>query len=874
MSAENLFKLFLKLLNITEDTLLKEQTIVKHYKKILHNCTNNQALEFLDYITDSHSKEKVISETFGAILKKFEKRKALELLDSISHRTTKEEAIAKAYDIIVDTFENRESLQFLNTISDRKLQEEAIYRASASIISRFDNHKALELLDYISIKSKKEKAIAKAYGMIIDRFDKDKALELLNSISNMGLKENTIIKYYRLITENLDISIEEITLFSKETLYNNIDAFHTLFKKNRHRAFELLAYSDFKEEEQYQAINSSFSKLVEIDRFMAFETLKIVSKERADEIIINHIPSLIKIYLNNHKIKNRIFDLIEVLHNQQLRNQLIIDYFEIFFDTNAYKALINFRYLKRKNQRIIIVESFQKLIQVDTNRAIKLLTATKDRALIDSMGSLYFKEIFIKNKKLAIRLIKEIENIPLQNEVIENSFEILQHHSKEFTIILNLLSNKKMQTEITLKVSKELIHKDFNGLIELLNQLNDKALKEKIIWDTTKELTQKNNLSKIITLLNKTAERELQVKVKKEYKNLIQTSMQEHIDKLYTLENSHIEREKEHIIEEAYSSIEIENKVELESASVEKIALLVRVEENLTKQRELLNLMITKMEDEADRDYSKIAYKVIVNRKIFISTLYNALKPFIKSGYFEEKLKEFKEQKETEQGINRMLGKVLKSPQSKRESTFMKQFKRHRKIKNLHTIIPQVSKHDFELAQGLLKSINKKEDVLEAQREIFLIMYQKQFSKALESYQKIDDFYIKVELSKIVLDFFVPQFRESFFIKAMMILDNQNIAHTPKNLVQIEPIEVLQYYGEIENKGEKTLEEILKKVVRLQLRADEAEADDDDERWEEIEAEERQLKESLRSDEKVLKLFLEQFNIQSFRRLSLLDIVI
>jgi hypothetical protein len=469
-----------------------------------------------------------------------------------------------------------------------------------------------------------------------------------------------------------------------------------------------------------------------------------------------------------------------------------------------------------------------------------------------------------------------MKNSKQRDKVIENYLEVFQQQSSQLRSVINLLSTKKLKDKITLQSCKELVYKDLNGLIELLNQLAKGELKEKIILDSTEQLAKKSNLTQIITLVNKTASNELRTKIKERYRHLVNKSIEEYKNRLYNLENIQIEQKRESIIEEAHTIVDIqksqEKELDLESATVEILSSLVINVENQERQRELLSLMITKMKSDKSRDYSKIAYKSIVDSQIYNHALYE-LEEFIESGYFKENIREFKERKETEQSINKMLGKVLRNREAQREEVFMKQFKRLRKIKDLDVVIPYVAKRDFELAQSLMKNRIDEKKSQEVQKFIFLNEYQQKWDKAIMAYEKIDDFYIKVELSKIVLERFIPHFTESFFIEAMVILDSQNIANTPKDLLSVEPVEVLKYYEKIEEGKENLFNELEAQIVELQQRATLAEEIEDENALEQILEEEKKLKNSIKADEKLFELFLERYDLSNlkFMRLSLLD---
>jgi hypothetical protein len=282
---------------------------------------------------------------------------------------------------------------------------------------------------------------------------------------------------------------------------------------------------------------------------------------------------------------------------------LTIDYFESFFSVNSYKAMINFsRYLDKKSKKDIIIKSFPKLLKLHNGRAIKLLEETEDRILIDNMISKYFKKIFFKDKKVAIRLLKGMKNSEQRDKVIAESLELFQYKSSQLRSVINLLSTKKLKDIRTIQACKELVDKDLNGLIELLNQLTKGELKEKIILDSTEQLAKKGNLTKIITLVNKTASNELRTKIKERYRHLANKSIEEYKKRLYNLENIQIEQKRESIIEEAHTIVDIqksqEKELDLESATVEILSSLVINVENQERQRELLSLMITKMKSD------------------------------------------------------------------------------------------------------------------------------------------------------------------------------------------------------------------------------------------------------------------------------------
>jgi peptidoglycan hydrolase CwlO-like protein len=114
------------------------------------------------------------------------------------------------------------------------------------------------------------------------------------------------------------------------------------------------------------------------------------------------------------------------------------------------------------------------------------------------------------------------------------------------------------------------------------------------------------------------------------------------------------------------------------------------------------------------------------------------------------------------------------------------------------------------------------------------------------------------------LERFVPHFTESFFIEAMVILDSQNIANTPKDLVSVEPVEVLKYYGEIEDEIGERVDESVEQIRLLKLKREEAKISKDIATLRETKKEIEQLKEEISSDKELFEAFLERFGIDEF----------
>lgn len=837
----NKYKVFL-LIDSISDPKLQKNVVDNLFSKLFRE-DRVQPLQHLHLLPNDILKNRVITLFFTKFSSRMDKKSLLILLNSITKKELRREHIQTLFTQLLK--EGRGSIfKLFSLISDKELANKILTNSIKNLL-RIDREKTLEL--YQSLKDNPE--VSLIFFQELLRRDTQQALDFLNSISDEKLKKDIII-----------------------------DSFELFFKKNKDKAFELLAFSYFTKEAKYRAVNNIFYRLVEIDRFMALETLRLFPKQIADKIIMNNLNQLIRVYMNNGKIKYKIFELVGILHEKNLKNQVTTSYFHKFFSVNSTKAITNLAFIEKETQDKIVIKFFPNLLKSNKKESIRLLKKIENRKDIERTISQFFKEIFLTDKNLAIKLLQTISSHDIQNKIIVENFPLLvERYAKKITRVLNLLSDKKIKKTLILEASENFLSTDITMLISLLSKLDNSELKETIIIDSCKRLAEKSDISKIITLINKTASPQLREIIQFRYQYLIQENREKHIKLLNEIQYSLKNEIEESVIAEAHNAIHIaenkDNELKLDLATPELLSFLLINEQNNEEHQKLLSHLIEKItENSAKKDYSKLAYRTIEKSKIFKPYLYD-LEPFISTLYFKEQLKDFKHKKEAERNINRMLGKVLSIHREKRENVFMNRFRQQHKIKNIHAVIPTIAKVDFELAQALVEKVNRKDLQQEIQETIFLDKYQSKFIQAIMAYNKIHNFYIKVALSKVVLESFVPEFTHSFFIEAMMILDSQNIAQTPMELVSIAPKELLIYYGEVEDDKESLLSSTIESIKELQQQADKAEEFADIETLETLDLEAIQLKKSIQEREKLFNLFLEHFNMNrvQFARLNLFD---
>ena len=850
---------------------IPEKILIKYFEYLVNSFSKMEAIKLLDSISDITLKEKIITHSFEILVSKFTSNQVFEILDSISNKEIKEKLIIKHFKDLVSFFDKNKVLKFLDSISNKEMKEDVVANYFIIIINNFDENRVIEILNSLAKKGLKEKVIEKYFGSLVSKLGQKNIFELLNSIPNTSVKEEMIVKYFGQIAVKVQRRkyFELLNFISNKALrYEIIFKFNKLLSENLNQRITSISFMlNF-----FDIIFYNYK-----DRYEPFKVLQQFSKKESDKIIINNAPQLIEIYLQNHKIKNKIFEIIGIVNDKKIKNQLIIDYFDKFFKVNSYKAIRNLNYLKQEEQDNIIVHYFPKLLK---NKAfIELLKRVKNRQKKEEIIAKYFEQILQVNAKLAFKLLEDISNKNLIDNTIEKFFPLfLQRHHQYIINLLNLIKNNGLKEKLLIESCEQLAkNRDIEILLKLLNYIEKSQLKEQIFQESMDILAQQKEIEIIRKIVNQTLiSAILQEKIKKRYSYLIKEKMNKYIDSLNDIQSTLNSEIKESVILYAYTVIQNQEssreEIDLQKATPEVLSHLIISETKKEKHRELFLYLVERLKEDKSKDYSKIVYKTISRSRIFELYLFE-LEDFVTTIYFKEELKNFREQKETEQSINKMLGKVLKNPKTNREEIFMKRFKRLRKIKDLYVIVPHVAKRDFDLAQAIMEKRIERKKVQQVQKSIFVNEYQKRWDRAVMAYDKIDDFYIKVDLSKTVLDSFVPDFNSSFFIQAMMILDSQNISKTPMELVTIAPKEVLKYYGEIEDEVEKAFDEVLEQIKVLQGRAIKAEELNDEQGFEEILEEEKKLKISIRADEKLFELFLEKYNLNNlkFMRLNLLD---
>ena len=197
-----------------------------------------------------------------------------------------------------------------------------------------------------------------------------------------------------------------------------------------------------------------------------------------------------------------------------------------------------------------------------------------------------------------------------------------------------------------------------------------------------------------------------------------------------------------------------------------------------------------------------------------------------------------------------------------KEKEFLKLFLEKYPFNKFFQAIPRVAIREFSMAMFFLDKLKRLQHLVI--REIFLELYKKDFLKAIECYCKLNDFHTKVELSRETIDYYIPKFKESFFVQTMSILDSQNIVNTPMYLATIAPREVLKYYGEIEDDIENRVDEVIEKIEELKSKREEARSLKDRELLRSIGVEIQKLKDEIQEDNELFEAFLTRFEIDEF----------
>ena len=858
---------------------LREKAISNAFLQFIQ-IDKNESFKLLESISTFEIRDKTISNAFLQLIE-IDKEKSFELLESISSIGIKNRVISKAFIKLVE-IDKEKSFELLESSLSQELRDKAISNTFVKLFE-IDKAKSFELLDSILSQKLKDKAIDDFLNQIIEN-DIKYFFESINSL-NQDLKYLLIINFFQK-TLLLD-RYKAFLLFDKISdrnlkRYMIKNSFHIFFKrKNGYKAFKVLYFRDNKKiideflqtKEIEDLFLTSFRKK---NLYVFFYLLKLFSKRITNNIIFDNSDFLIKIYMNDSQLKYKAFDLPQLLTDKKLKDKFILRYFDFYLSINFYKTIKTLNSLRKEEKDNIIINYFYKIFNENLTEAIILLKSIENQKIIDKTINKYFQYILQKDKNVAIELLYFLSDKKLVENIIIEFFPKLQHFTDRLSDILNMLPSSNIKNKLIINSCSKLLDKDIKTILILLSQLDTQNLKDILIQDLTKKLAEKKDIFNIIILINQISSTSIQKQLRNKYRNTVDIQMNEYIKELNTIQYIRQKRIEVNIKEVAHHNLNISkdenNDLNLRETYPETIFSLIIDEQEDKKHKLLISYLIESLNNHTSKNYSKLAYETISQSKLFNYSLYN-LEPFISSIYFKDKLKEFKERKETEQSISKMLGKILKNPKTKREEIFMKRFKQLRKIKDLDVVIPYVAKADFDLAQDLIKKRIDRDKFQEIQKIIFLNEHQNRWDRAVMAYNKIDNFYMKVELSKKVLDSFVPDFESSFFIQAMMILDSQNISKTPMELATIAPKEVLKYYGEIEDEVEKAFDEVLEQIKVLQGRAIKAEELNDEEGFEEILEDEKKLKISIRADEKLFELFLEKYNLNNlkFMRLNLLD---
>jgi len=867
---------------------LKDKTIVYFFREIVDNFNKSQSLELFESISSNSLKKELIKDCIHDIKDKYiYDKKVFELLDFIPNMDSKNKLIIKHFKRIKNQFNVMRMMKLITSISNIPLQrkllleytnDDKIFHISLDtliknnvliqkILEKIDQakeDKALNILDSISNKDEQEEIILIFFSIIIDKFKKDSILYVLNLIYTRDLKEKIVAKYFGKLLDKLD----------------------------KDKTIELLNYISNKELKE-NIINKFLKNILNVfHENTILELLYSISNYTLKDKIIDKLVNKI----GEKKSINEIFKFLKSIKDSSLRKKIEIRYINIYSNVEMveYLDFISNRILKEK----IISRYFSNILKkFSDNEVFNLLKSISDKELKNKAIKNSYTTLVEKfDEYNIIEILYDISDKNLKDKIRNKLIQKIESNDKDNSWIfefLNSISDRTLQVDITFKYIQTIKNKNFNKnlskvffehfdklfiinpyeAIEKLNTNNQQLQRKIIIQHFSKLFRINSNLS--MQLLKRVSPQQKN-EIREEYSYYIKEEMQQHINSLYQIQSTRNSEIKEKVILDAYSAIdgydESREDFILEKTTPSTLAhLLISKTEKKQHKKLFLNLKKSLQQDN-DRDYSKLIYKIISQSKIFEPYLFE-LEEFVTSAYFKKRIKEFKEQKETEQSISKMLGKVLKHPKEKREKIFMQRFKQLRKIKDLYVVIPYVAKADFELGQLLMKKGIDKKRAEEVHRGLFLNEYQNRWDRAVMAYDKIDDFYIKVDLSKTVLDSFVPDFESSFFIQAMMILDSQNISKTPMELVTIAPKEVLKYYKEIKNEVGDVLNEVIGQIVDLQKRAIKAEELNDEQGFEEILEEEKKLKISIRADEKLFELFLEKYNLNNlkFMRLNLLD---
>ena len=955
----------IELFKLIQEERLKER-ILSNLSEELFILDINKTLELLDSLLNKPFARNLIMEYLNELLLNGES-KVLEKIVLIENQNFRKRVIRIFIKRLFQTEKSSNILSFLKSISIESLRDNFIIILFNNFFSKVEKRSMLELLDFISNENLKDRIFSKFFNELFKNnklisFElllkiKDKRIKnrlLIDSIYNLLNinKKKTFDLYYSLM-DNYKISFaffekllvideNEALVFLNSILDEKIkekivfNGFHFLFKKDKKRAFELLAYSNFTQLQQYQTINNSFDKLVEIDRKEAFKFLKqFFSKEKADEIIINNAGKIINVYIQNHKTKNKVFEIIGIVNDKRLKKRLTIDYFDKFFRIDSYKAIKNLEYLDQNKQEKVIVYHLSKLFKSKKKRAFRLLLKKiQNQQKKEEIIAKYFKQILQIDSQLAISLLADISNKNLANSIVKKFFVLfLQRYRPQFIEALSFVTNNIEKDKLIIKAISILADgRDIQILISLLNYIEKVELKEKLFQNSIEILAKHKKIVLIQKLFNHIKiSSAIKEEIKNKYSYLVEQDKKELENSLYLID----EKIKEKVILKSYSTLqsqeiedeeEIDTEIDIENITYARLAGFLIIETDREKHKEFFFHLKKKLKEDKSKDHSKLAYQTITDSKIFESYLFE-LELFIKLVYFQNKLKDFKEQKEIERGITKMLKKISKkfgnrqkklyTQQKKLEYKyktnkefeyeefqskvlrtffkrekllfkkelenriekintqitilekeilhfFMEEFKKHRKIKNLYTIIPQIAKQDFELAQGLLKSINKQEDILNAQRDIFLTIYKEQPDKAILAYKRINNSLIKVDLSKIVLNSSIPDFENSFFIQAMEVLDSQNILKTPMELAVIAPRVVLEFHKEIESTTKERLNQIIEEKNILKEKRAEAKSSNDIKLLKKTKNDFKRLKNEIKENKELYEVFLEKFNISDF----------
>jgi len=835
----SIYKLFIRLSELNLNNKLQEEVLSRHFKKIIEKLGNKKSIKLLNSISNKTLREKTITESYDIILVKFSNEEALELLNSISDNNLKERIIFNFFDIIITRFDKEKALELLNSISDDNLKEKIISKFFSVILEKFYNDESLQLLNSISNKSLKEKTITDSFSMIVRKFNNIQSLKFLNSIINKNLREKAIYNSFNKIIEEFETNqtFEILNLISdidlrEKTISKAFSAIISQLEKNQAFKFlNLISNINLREKTIYK----NFPIIItHFENNQTLEFLNFISNNNLKEKAISKAFPTIILHFDN----NQILELLNSISNNSLKEEAL---FKSFYKAEKFNEAQTFKFFNL----ILNTDLKEKLV---INKIIKELSCNK---LKNNITIKYFNIIFQIDIEKGFELLDLISSKELKEKIFHNSKNYLFLSNNQYINIRNI--------NLYIKFS---LDKNIVPDIEIVEKIINKELKEKTI-KTFFNFFIEINREKAIKLLSKIEDKEFQ-------KQSSQLNINILIQKLNSIQKNINTKNQNSAIIKAYKTIQKENSnsIDLNKLTIERLSFLIIYEEKEENFNKLINIFIQKTKQE-NKNFSELAFNIIKNSKIQNKNLY-LLERLINDKKTKQKLKKFKEQKNIQKEIYKILDIVINSKRKDKDRYFVQLFKEKYNINNIHTVIPQIAKKDFKLAKRLINRIKDKKQKEKTQEEIFLTL-QENLEQIMFFYERIDNFYIKEKLSKKALSFHLPTFTNSFFYKSLSALDSKNIMKTLDELATIAPKEVLKYYKEINDRDEEKFHKIINKIKILQQKVENAKEDDDKE-WELIENEEKEIKNYIKSNTNIYNIFLEKYKIKSFRRFSLLDI--